>query len=1583
MRLRQRYSWLLAVAALALLPNLGCGTGNAPATAEALIEDDRPREAVRVLTPFVRKNPRDVSGRVLMGRALTLTKQFVTATQHLDAALELAPHDADAIEYRARAYREEILDKLERSEIEAAREVIAGGIADLQARLPGHPEQALVYQWLGNLHLLKFESHKTEILDLLAGSVEDSDLPTGPLLAFLYRFILADERTNTQSRAQFLRFIRQSNPAFGGIAAVEQQLMPAREAFLATLTALEQALREDPTLTSTALALASIHTQVNQTDEAIDVCRQLLEIPATGEKAERIESDKLQARLLLAQLQARDGDRAAALVTLEAALATPDLTDSKRLEILNRMCFLQAELGLTNPGYYAQLNSTVRSMLSIEPNSIVAKVHQAIVAYELDRDWRRTIVILRSLPPLPPARYGHVTETLANAHRQLGEYDVAILKLTKLLDEDPKRITARALLADTFRLKGYADDAIAECLTILREDHGNAAAQEILRKVRIGEIYGGTLTVESIAEAQDILRRDQFNDDVRYQHAMLLAEAGTLPAARREMEVLAERFPSNYYPHIMLGRFHLLEGDTREAHAAFIEAQKLERRLPDALVGQARCLLRERSYKEADKRLSQALRLSPEDPETLLLMATLEARRGNPRIARRYIDGDARKRIASLRELAPESMATDLACCIAEIETLEAAEKDPRERSDELDRIQDQIEQIIQSAPRLSRPRVALVRCLEAAGIEHDPRTLLYPWLKPDGLLPKARNIHDEDAVVLLFSDILSKRDIDAALEVLERFSRGPSSLRARLQSRLGLAQFEAGNLDAATALANAALRTTPLDPGANRLMAKIQLQRGNPGALKSLNRVVSAVPSDVEAYRMQAEVLAARGSAQVFKVYQRLLKLVPEDLDVVQKAADLFERKNRGGAMSPKLIDYARSTLFSKSAVTFARKLVTIRYHGGMKGPEAAAAMRFRALALYCAERLERTLGPLLRLTPYPAARQGRNVASKSGDTDVPLTLDRDERRVLAAFLLSQGAPSEAFWTITRFDAGEGRDEDFDVIDREIILTALAELGRLDEARDVLDDTVRTWPSDPNVADAFFPIAVLTRDYEAARQWIELHVPSEGRQNYRHFLRLIEDRPVVEPLPGILLLRIHLFRQFPLLWSDAVREARNLAEILPSSPVPYLIWAETLQQRGDLELAVRVLQQSIERTPTDVPTILALAQVLIARRDEKLLAEAGRILESGLDARPDSVELIVARANLQLRVDRLAKRRSPVVLKMFQAALEKLEQSGRGRSELAAEVYARLGRAYLDNKRIKQAEENFAKAIDIDPEPLDTRSRHITTLLRLERIDDAVAAADRLVEDFPESANAWLLLARSLMTSGAPTEALSALRMSLEQDPLRGEAYVLSGEILDAADQPAKSIRMYRLATFLHPGLYQSWSRIASGNLAVLEAARQHDSLNKRAEAELQRNALEAWNQTIAFSPRGSEEWGNAVRGILRLLEAREDWEEVLEMAGPFQAFMHNDPTAALILGRAYIGLGRGHEADQQLSRAVRLAPQNPSAHFYLAEAYQLRGATKDARLQLTQALKIAGDQPFPERDEAERRLDTSSRRKKRDRDN
>jgi tetratricopeptide (TPR) repeat protein len=245
-----------------------------------------------------------------------------------------------------------------------------------------------------------------------------------------------------------------------------------------------------------------------------------------------------------------------------------------------------------------------------------------------------------------------------------------------------------------------------------------------------------------------------------------------------------------------------------------------------------------------------------------------------------------------------------------------------------------------------------------------------------------------------------------------------------------------------------------------------------------------------------------------------------------------------------------------------------------------------------------------------------------------------------------------------------------------------------------------------------------------------------------------------------------------------------------------------------DPDAAIPPLRRAVElsRSGSDAPR-LRLAEALLGQGQSD---EAEALFREVMTHDPDN-------PTAHLGLGRLAYERDDwqdSLTHLDRAAASPLTQK-RART-LLTEVYRRR-----DDLVAAERERRLGEDLPPDPDPPDpmleslgrlqvgrpARLSHASTLLRQDRVMEAVSLLQELVRDYPDSASAWLGLGRALIQQERYRAAEPALREAARLDPARvevqfylGVALFQLGRTRDAADFFRRAVQMrpdYALAQY------------------------------------------------------------------------------------------------------------------------------------------------------------------------------------------
>jgi TonB family protein len=208
----------------------------------------------------------------------------------------------------------------------------------------------------------------------------------------------------------------------------------------------------------------------------------------------------------------------------------------------------------------------------------------------------------------------------------------------------------------------------------------------------------------------------------------------------------------------------------------------------------------------------------------------------------------------------------------------------------------------------------------------------------------------------------------------------------------------------------------------------------------------------------------------------------------------------------------------------------------------------------------------------------------------------------------------------------------------------------------------------------------------------------------------------------------------------------------------------------------------------------------------------------------------------------------------------------------------------------------------------------------------ESLEAAEKQVQEHPESAQAHYDLAAALYLHGHRPEAVQSLKDAISIDPNFEIAYRRLGECLMAMgpDREAEAIDTLRQAIRLNPHDVEAELMLGSA----------YSRMQRYAEAaELYQDAIKE-NPSLGVT---YFELGDVYTAIGSYVQAEDAYKQGLQK-------MPAHPEGYITLGNLYLKLGRPTDAIDTLRKATDLAPRYNSGHFALGMAYATSGDKKSA---------------------------------------
>lgn len=161
----------------------------------------------------------------------------------------------------------------------------------------------------------------------------------------------------------------------------------------------------------------------------------------------------------------------------------------------------------------------------------------------------------------------------------------------------------------------------------------------------------------------------------------------------------------------------------------------------------------------------------------------------------------------------------------------------------------------------------------------------------------------------------------------------------------------------------------------------------------------------------------------------------------------------------------------------------------------------------------------------------------------------------------------------------------------------------------------------------------------------------------------------------------------------------------------------------------------------------------------------------------------------------------------------------------LVSAAQCQTPRQLFDQGQFESAREAYAAEVGAVPIDTDAQAGLIRTLLRLDRWDEAVPAAQAFAAKFPGNADAHGLLALALIRAGWQEPYADEAKKSLTLDPQNYWGLVASGRAADWDGHTEAARTAFRKASAVHPELPEAW-------LGLLETLDDEKDVKEKEEA-------------------------------------------------------------------------------------------------------------------------------------------------------
>jgi tetratricopeptide (TPR) repeat protein len=234
--------------------------------------------------------------------------------------------------------------------------------------------------------------------------------------------------------------------------------------------------------------------------------------------------------------------------------------------------------------------------------------------------------------------------------------------------------------------------------------------------------------------------------------------------------------------------------------------------------------------------------------------------------------------------------------------------------------------------------------------------------------------------------------------------------------------------------------------------------------------------------------------------------------------------------------------------------------------------------------------------------------------------------------------------------------------------------------------------------------------------------------------------------------------------------------------------------------------------------------------------------------------------------------------------------------------------------RRYPEAEEEYRKALALDPDNLEALTNLGTLVSDLGRSEESLALYDRALHVRPDDPAVLNNRGNALRSLGRVAEAEQAIRRALVLDPEYANAYSNLAAVLVDTGRAAEAIPIFRRALEIDPELAAGYSNLGNAYFAVGDVE----------------NALATYERALEIEPEFAEALNNSANALSasgRTDEARQRYLRALELRPEF-------PEAKYGLGRLLFTQGKPKEALPLLRDAHRARPSSIEGSAILAHA-------------------------------------------------
>jgi tetratricopeptide (TPR) repeat protein len=454
----------------------------------------------------------------------------------------------------------------------------------------------------------------------------------------------------------------------------------------------------------------------------------------------------------------------------------------------------------------------------------------------------------------------------------------------------------------------------------------------------------------------------------------------------------------------------------------------------------------------------------------------------------------------------------------------------------------------------------------------------------------------------------------------------------------------------------------------------------------------------------------------------------------------------------------------------------------------------------------------------------------------------------------------------------------------------------------------------------------------------------------------------------------------------NAKDRAEKILKSDPNNIDAQLLLADSDAALGDLKTAIEEANVAVKMAPDRASSYLNLAQLQVRDGDPKS-AEANMLKAQALD--PKSIISYMLLGGFYAQ-----QKRIPEAEKQFQAAISTAPGDPSPRAALAGlyssqndpskaeqvltdaknqlssnpTAYRLLGDSYLARGQVDKALEEFASLSTKYPDDFSVQKTYIQILIRKNRLDEAKALNDGLLNKIRQDPEATILNGQIQLLQHKPDDALATLQSAVKMSPDNAVGHYQLGLALDQKGIAQQAEQEWREAVRIRPTYVEAWVALATratrkSDWRELEDL--SDQIKKYAPNVAEGYLFHATARINQSDPIGAEaDLLNLQRiapkspmyyvkmGDLRIAQQKLDDAE-----GFFRQALDRDPNnmeAILGLIRIDVNKNKIAEANKLIQDQIKKNPNNPALYFVQAELQLQTKQLSDAEISLNHVLEL-----------------------------